>query len=220
MSPLQWIQVIAALASALAAGLVWALRRPSSLPSELLAAKEAELAALRGELDALRELAPIKIREFFLTTRRHLRDYCALLQRTYDDARRELARCDADLAKRQGEGSWDAGATRALVLRREELAAAVQNLRGGLRELQHQCEYPDNIIVKLPAVNPASVAYLTALCLELGAPGEALSPLTAALTEAFKYRLDENTLFSNQHFIRPVDEAGRAEVWQRPDNGE
>jgi hypothetical protein len=220
MSPLQWIQVIAALASALAAGLVWAMRRPAAEPSALLAAKEAELAALRGELDALRELAPIKIREFFLTTRRHLRDYCALLQQTYDDARREIARCDAELARRQGEGTWNAEATKGLILRREELAEAVRGLKGGLRELQHQCEYPDNIIVKLPAVNPASVEALTARCLELGGPSEALATLTAALCETFKYRLDENTLFSNLHFTRPVDEAGRAEVWQRPDNGE
>ena len=217
MSPLQWLQLLAALASALAAGLVWALRDASPARKDLLAAKDQELEAVKRERDALRELTPLKIREFLLTARRQLKDYCDLLDQTYDRARRDLAQCDAELARRQGEGSWNAAEAKALILQREQLTLATQAMKGGLRGLQQQCEYPDNLILKFPAVNAATLERLTAQCVKLAGPSEPLATLSATLQATFLYRLDANTLFSNLPFAPGLEQT---EVWQRPDNGE
>lgn len=221
MTPLQWIQVLAALASALAAGLAWALRGPSAPARDALAeAKDQEIAALKDELDALRELTPVKIRAFFLTARRQLKEYCALLEEAYDGARHDLARCETELAQRQSAGPGHTDEVKALAQRRERLTAATQAMKAGLREVQHQCEYPDSTLVKLPTVNPATIAHLTAQCLSLAGPSAPLTTLSTALQETYRYRLDENTLFSDVQFTRPATGNNQAEVWQRPDNNE
>jgi len=221
MSPLQWIQVIAALASALAACLVWAMRAPAgSANLELLAAREAEIAALKRELDALRELGPVKMRAFFLSTRRQLKDYCAILAEGYDGAKRELGRCDLELGRLRDQGAVATEAYRTLALRREELASALAAMKPGLRELQHQSDYPDPVTLKLPTVNPASIRALTDQALALAGPNDTLGTLGTSLAATFKYRLDEYTLFSSVEYALEDGPNEPVEVWQRPDNGE
>lgn len=221
MAPLQWLQVIAALASGLAACLVWAMRSPAGAAgADILAAKDAELAALKRELDALRELGPVRMREFFLTTRRQLKDFCALLAEGYEGARRELGRCETELARLRDTGAMASEAFRTLTLRREELAAAVTAMKPGLRELQHQSDYPDPVTLKLPTVNPAAIRALTDQGLALAGPSEDLAALGKSLAATFKYRLDEYTLFSSVEYALEDGPNEPVEVWQRPDNGE
>lgn len=182
MAVLPWIQLAAALASAVAAVLLGRSLKARDLAS--------------------RELTPLRIREFFQRSRGDLRAWCALLEA-------EAERRAPLLEGLEGE-AW---------------AQAEERLgRIGLelRRLHHQCDYPDLFLVRAPRVEPAAVDRLAsdyeALCGLLGGrPDPRAASLARAVRADHAYALDQNTLFSDQVFLRG---ASQADGWERPDNGE
>jgi hypothetical protein len=92
-----------------------------------------------------------------------------------------------------------------------------------MRELQHQCEFPEDFRIRLARMAPDVIQQLGEAHLELArllplAGTAQVQELSARIVQSGRYRLDENTLFSDQLFTRsPGDPAGG---WQRPDNGE
>jgi len=172
---------------------------------------------------ALRELTPIKIREFLLESHGLLRSYCAAVEEGYLAARKAIEQCNAEITHSQEQGQWRAEGIAQLVERREALLSATRAMQPSLRELQHQCEFPEDFSIKLARMHPAAIQDLTQAYQELARalplePPEDLAALSARVVQNFKYRLDENTLFSDALFTRPAADPG--EVWQRPDNGE
>jgi hypothetical protein len=227
MATLVLLQLLAVVATLAAAGLLWNTRarmeaRLRALEVDRDAARDGERAALVREAEALRDLAPLKIREYLVETHAQLKRYCRTVEAAYRDARREIERCNAEITRLQERGEWRANEIDALVARREALLAVTRAMQPDLGELQHQCEFPEPFTVRVARVHPESVQELTrgyrALAgqLPMEVPGE-LEALAARVMEACKYRLDEQTLFANVLFARPTD---HEEVWQRPDNGE
>jgi hypothetical protein len=228
MSPLQLVQLLAALASAVAAGLLWASRGrrgpqgASEALERMLQAKDAEIAALAREALALRELTPIKIREYLLESHTQIRRYGAVLDEAYRAAQKAVEACNAEITRSQEQGEWRTEGISQLVERREALLQASRAMQPGLRELLHQCDFPETISLRVARVPPDSIQGLTQAYLDLArvlplAPAGELPALSARVAQNLKYRLDSNTLFSDALFVRP---AGPGEIWQRPDNGE
>ena len=225
MSALESLQLLAALASALAAGWLWAsrsrfYREALAARDELLRAKDAVLAAQAGELAALRELTPIRIREFLETAHAELKDFCQAVEAGHRAARKEVDRCNAEITRIQDQGDWKAGEIDRLVSRREALLAVARAMKPGLRLLQHQCEFPEPFSLRVARIHPATVQALAQAYRDLAgqlalAPAE-LGAQSERVIQACKHRLDENTLFSSALFAP----AEPGPVWQRPDNGE
>jgi hypothetical protein len=214
MTTLQLVQLLAAMASVLAAGLLWAtltrLKREAVRANEdLLKAKDGQIAALTKEALTLRELTPIKIREFLMEHRRQLRDFSLALENACQSARETLE--DPAIAAPEAAA------------RRAALLAVTRGMQPHLRELQHQCEFPEDFRIRLARMAPDVIQQLSEAYLELArllplAGTAQVQELSARIVQSGRYRLDENTLFSDQLFTRsPGDPAGG---WQRPDNGE
>jgi len=228
MSTLELLQLLTALASALAVGLLWATRRrerqaQDALP--ILKAKDATIAALTQEVQALRELTPGKIQEYLTQTHDQLKTYCQTIEAGYRSARKEIEQCNGEITRLQERGEWRADPIDQLVRRREALIEVTRAMRPGLRELQHQCEFPEPFSLRIARVYPASVRDLTQAYLDLAThlPLERASQIQALsdqVLQACKYRLDENTLFASTLSLRPAHPADQGEIWQRPDNGE
>lgn len=227
MPTLVLLQLLAVVATLAAAGLLWNTRgrleaKLRELGADRDAARDAERAALAREAEALRDLAPLKIREYLIETHAQLKRYCRTVEAAHRDARREIERCNAEITRLQERGEWRANEIDGLVGRREALLAVTRAMQPGLGELQHQCEFPEPFTVRVARVPPEVVQDLArgvealAAQLPLELPGE-LAALAARVTESCRYRLDEQTLFANALFTRPAD---HTEVWQRPDNGE
>ena len=221
MSARERLQLLTALASALAAGWLWASRsRWRGEAQAAGAAKDAALAAQAAELAALRELTPIRIREYLETAHAELRDYCQAVEAGHRAARKEVERCNAEIIRIQDQGDWQAEEIGRLVSRRETLLAVARTMKPALGLLQHQCEFPEPFGLRVARVHPATIQALTQAYLDLAgqlplAPAE-LQARAERVIQTCKYRLDENTLFSSALFAP----AEPGPVWQRPDNGE
>jgi len=227
MSAIELLQLVTALASALAAGWLWAVRSRAGRAAQAegearLQAQAALIAAQAGELAALRELTPIRIREFLVAAQDELKDYCRVVEAGYRAARKEIEQCNAGITRLQDQGTWKAEEIDRLVTRREALLTVARAMRPGLKELQHQCEFPEPFSVRVARIHPATVQGLTQAWLDLAGqlplerPRE-LQERSERVIQTCKYRLDEATLFSSALFTAP---AGPGPVWQRPDNGE
>lgn len=227
MGALVLLQLLAVAATLAAAMLLWNTRarleaRLRDLDAEGARARDGERAALAREAEALRDLAPMKIREYLIDTHAQLQRFGRTVEAAYRDARREIERCNAEITRLQERGEWRADEIDGLVRRREALLAVTRTMAQDLGELQHQCEFPEPFAVRIARVPPELVQDLARNCQALAAqlPLDGLADLPALagrVAEACKYRLDETTLFANVLFTRPAD---HADVWQRPDNGE
>jgi chromosome segregation ATPase len=230
MSALELLQLLPALASAGAAVLLWRararmLRQAEGLEAERLQAKDAQIAALAREAEALRDLMPIKIREYLVETHAQLREYCRAIEDGYRTARKEIEHCNAEITRRQEQGEWRAEGIDQLVERREALIGMTRAIKPELRELQHQCEFPEDFTIKIARMVPDAIEQLTEAYLALARQlpldqAERLPALSGRVVQSFKYRLDQNSLFSSTLFARQNQAADGAEIWQRPDNGE
>jgi DNA repair exonuclease SbcCD ATPase subunit len=227
MNPWALVQLVAALACAGAAGLLWSTRirlerRLQALDDERLQARDAQAAALAREAEALRDLTPVKIREYLVDAQAQLKRYCRAVEAAYREARREIERCDAAITRLQERGEWRADEIDQLVRRREALLATTRTMQPGLGELQHQCEFPEPFTLRVARLYPETIQDLAqahqALTVQLGLePAGEMPALAERVAQSCKYRLDEHSLFSGALYARPADPA---QVWQRPDNGE
>ena len=79
MSWMLWIYAFAAIASSLAAVLAWAAKlwwskEFGAAKDEIIRAREAQIGLLESEVQNLKELTPMKIREYFLSVKVQLEE--------------------------------------------------------------------------------------------------------------------------------------------------
>jgi hypothetical protein len=77
---MDWLTAFAAAASAIAAILAWIAkilwsREYASAKDETIKAKDAQIQLLEREIVSLKEMTPMKIREYFLSVREQLEEY-------------------------------------------------------------------------------------------------------------------------------------------------
>lgn len=96
------IYAFAALASSLAAVLAWAsklwwAKEYAAAKDETIHAKEAQIELLKTEVQNLRELTPMKLREYFLSVKEQLEEYNDKLREELEAARKEIQKREAEL---------------------------------------------------------------------------------------------------------------------------
>jgi hypothetical protein len=225
MTALILLQLLATFSCVLAVRWLLATRtrlaaEASAGKDELLAAKDRALDAQARELAALRELTPLRIREFLAASRAELGGCCAALDAGHRAARKEIERCNAEITRLQDQGDWHAEAIGPLAARRDELLALARAMRPGLRELQHESEFPESFSLRLPRIHPETVTGLAQAYQDLAArlpldDAGAVRVRCERVVQAYRHRLDEATLFSEG-----LNAAPAGPVWERPENGE
>jgi chromosome segregation ATPase len=96
------IYAIAALASSVAAVLAWAsklwwAKEYASAKNETIRAKEAQIELLKTELENLRQLTPMKLREYFLSVKEQLEEYNGHLRQELATAHEDIKRKDDEI---------------------------------------------------------------------------------------------------------------------------
>jgi len=137
----------------------WSQEYTSAKEAEI-AAKNAQLQTLEREITSLRELTPMKIREYFLSVKGQLEEYNTLLQQQLEETRLELSSRDVRIQD----------LTRTEVEQRDEISRNVSEKR----ELEVRLAYLDrqasvlapvydNLILASGTVNAFSETYPNAL---------------------------------------------------------
>lgn len=96
------VYVIAALASSLAAVLAWIsklwwAKEYTAAKNETIHAKEAQIELLKTELENLRELTPMKLREYFLSVKEQLEEYNNKLREELESANDAIKNKDSEI---------------------------------------------------------------------------------------------------------------------------
>ncbi len=120
---MEWVYVIAAIASSIAAVLAWAAKlwwgkEYGAAKDETIKAKNAQIEVLKKQIENLRELTPMKIREYFLSVKEQLEEYNESLKGQLVKAKTEIEQKDKQIIKLHGEG--DKQKTELEILEREK----------------------------------------------------------------------------------------------------
>src|SRR5438067_4815729 len=104
MDWIPWVYAISALASAIAAILAWAAKlwwakEYGAAKDEIIRAKEAQIEQLKGEIQSLHDLTPMKIREYFVSVTTQLEEYNDRLKQEIDKARVEIEQKNQAIAR-------------------------------------------------------------------------------------------------------------------------
>ncbi len=155
---MEWIYVVSSIASSLAAVLAWAAklwwgREFAAAKDEIIKAKDAQIELLKSEIDSLKELTPMKIREYFLSVREQMEEYNNLLQKQLDEAHKELETKSAEIDNLRREGEKNANEIEKLEEDRQRIANAATRLEGQLTELQQRYENQKELFIKIPRID-------------------------------------------------------------------
>src|SRR5688572_12443811 len=93
---MEWFYLIAALASSLAAVLAWLAKLAwakefREAKDETLKAKDAQIELLKNEIQDLRELTPMKLKEYFVSVKQQLEEYNDKLQQDLTAKNEEIS---------------------------------------------------------------------------------------------------------------------------------
>lgn len=124
---MNWVTLlyaVSAVASALAAVLAWAAKllwskEYAAAKDEIIGAKQAQIELLKNEIENLRNLTPMKIREYFISVKEQLEEYIDSLQGQLDNAHAEIQ--EKDLAIANYESGIEVGGVVIQELRREKV---------------------------------------------------------------------------------------------------
>jgi len=127
------LYAVGAVASALAAALAWLAkvlwaREYAAAKDEVIRAKEAQIDVLKEQLANLRELTPMKIREYFLSVKEQLEEYVDNLRTDLANARGEIGRMTEEITGLKAEGVRKTADIRQLENQRDEAVAAASAL--------------------------------------------------------------------------------------------
>lgn len=104
-----WIYAIAAISSALAAVLAWAAKlwwakEFSAAKEETIKAKDAQIELLKAQIESLRELSPMKVREYFISVKEQLEEFIDDLQKQLQQARVDIEQKSDHIERLRTEG--------------------------------------------------------------------------------------------------------------------
>ncbi|MCH7754041.1 hypothetical protein IH970_02795 [candidate division KSB1 bacterium] len=93
---MEWIYIITVLASSIAAILAWIAKLLWSkeyiaAKDEVIKAKDAQIEVLNQQIEGLKELTPMKIREYFLSVKLQLEEYNDHLKGQLKDSKKKLS---------------------------------------------------------------------------------------------------------------------------------
>ena len=158
---MEWLLVVTAIANAIAAVLAWAAKlwwgkEYGAAKDEIIRAKDAQIETLDSQLSSLRELTPMRIREYFISVRQQLEEYNDLLQRQLDEAAQEIERKNKQIMELAAVGDAQAGEIERLQIKRRDIEAAAARLQIERDSLAEMYESPDAVVIRLPRIDPSS----------------------------------------------------------------
>lgn len=130
---MEWISGIAALSGGLAAVLAWLAkiywsREFAAAKDEIVKAKDAQIELLKNENAGLKDLTPMKIREYFLSVKQQLEEYNDNLWRDLQVARQEIQDREVEICELKNVGTEKQVDLLRLEKERDELRAATASL--------------------------------------------------------------------------------------------
>ena len=110
---MEWVYAFAAAASALSAVLAWIAKiywgkEFSSAKNEIIKSKDTQIALLEREISSLKELTPMKIREYFISVRDQLEEFNEDLKNKLSDAKTEIEDRDKQISDLINQGGTQA----------------------------------------------------------------------------------------------------------------
>ncbi len=153
------IYALASLLSVAAAVLAWAAKlwwgkEFAAAKDEIIKAKDAQIEHLDREIKSLRDLTPMKIREYFLSVREQLEEYNNLLQSQLKDANEEIARRDDEISNLKQEGTQKVTEIVKLEQERKQIADAATKLEQQLATMRQKYESEEVITIRMPRFDP------------------------------------------------------------------
>jgi hypothetical protein len=138
---METLYAVGAIASALAAVLAWAAKlwwgkEHAAAQSKLIDAKDAQIASLEREIETLRELTPMKIREYFVSVKTQLEEYNDALKGQLAEAHSEIAERSSEIESLQAEGDRHVEEITRLEAERSRLEATSRELTQRLARLE------------------------------------------------------------------------------------
>jgi hypothetical protein len=142
---MEWLYALAAAASALSAVLAWIAKirwskEFATAKDEIIRSKDAQIALLEREIQGLRELTPMKIREYFLSVRQQLEEYNETLKADLDKARDEIKCRNNELSELMRLGGDQAEKIQLLEEERDRLKEATEKLERSLYDYKEKIE--------------------------------------------------------------------------------
>jgi predicted RNase H-like nuclease (RuvC/YqgF family) len=147
------LYAVAAIASALAAVLAWAAklwwaREYAAAKDETIRAKDAQIERLSGEIHSLREMTPMRIREYFLSVKQQLEEYNERLQEQLKTSQAALAQREQQIATFRAEGD-----------QRASDVARLERERDNYKEILKTLQESPPLVIRGGTVEGVSVVY-------------------------------------------------------------
>ncbi len=145
---MEWLYVISAIASSVAAVLAWAAklwwsREFASAKDEALKAKDAQIALLEREIKQLQEMTPMKLREYFLSVREQLEEYNDKLHAELEEARKEIKKKQNEIELLQSGHIKREDEIEKLNKEKRELERSANELREKLNSIERKIKNKD-----------------------------------------------------------------------------
>lgn len=172
MNWMLWIYAVTVLASSLAAVLAWAsklwwakeytaakdetikakeaqiaslkaaLEQVQALAGETAKAKDAQIESLKNEVQNLRELSPVKLREYFLSVKEQLEEYNDKLQGELKTAQEAIEKKDSEIRQllENNQGAFPGGPIQPDDYRVAKLEAWLSSLTSAKEQLQAEAD--------------------------------------------------------------------------------
>lgn len=180
------LPLVVALASSLAAMLAWVAKLRWS--TEFRRAKDAEIELLKAEIQSLKELTPMRVREYFLSVKEQLEEYNDALRRQLEQAAALIRQKDREIELLRARGH-EASAV-PIEFRREELIRLVEVLRAQLQQLAGKHESASEVVVQVLSRFPHIDRDLAA---QISATNEDTRRLISTTIEEARHQLAEDS---------------------------
>jgi DNA repair exonuclease SbcCD ATPase subunit len=156
------LYAIAAVSSAVAAVLAWVAKlwwgkEYAAAKQEIIEAKNAQIQALEREIESLKSLTPMKIREYFLSVRQQLEEYNNALQDELNRAKTEIAQRNQELTRLEGLGAEKAAEVQQLKQERDRLREVSGNLEKEVTKVRSRDERA--VLIDMATVKSANDYY-------------------------------------------------------------
>ena len=138
---MDWIYAIITLLSIVAAILAWIAKlwwakEYRAAKDETIKAKEAQIEVLKTQIENLKELNPVKIREFFVSMKMQLEENIDLLKSQLDTAKAEITQRSTEIDRLSLEGDKKRTELQKLQSEKKQAEEKVQLLTGEVKQLR------------------------------------------------------------------------------------
>jgi len=138
---MSWLYGIITILSLLAAVLAWVAKLRWSkeyiaAKDEIIKAKEAQIGVLREQIQGLKELTPMKIREYFESVKSQLEEFNEMLKLQLEAAQIEITQKTTEIDKLSTEGDKRSTELQKLESEKKQAEEKVQLLAGEVKQLR------------------------------------------------------------------------------------